>query len=257
MILDVWQECNGRSQIQKIECIAWRIIESQNRTSTRKLVDNLKEQQILEEIIETAKPPIPDHFRDYHYLLFTPFRYPPLDHGSRFGTTNEPSLWYGADTIETALAEIAFYRFHLLRASEGEYSEVPIKYSAYQVEIDTQRGINLTHLPFINHELQISNPNCYKVSQLLGRNMRQADVEAFYYKSARCPQQGRNIALFAPNGFKHKNPIEPFQTWQGTVTDNKTKMEFIRTNGLNLEYKQFAIEFFMINGILPTLLDNT
>ncbi len=46
-----------------------------------------------------------------HYLLTTPFRYPPLKHGSRFANKQGPSLFYGSESIQTTLSESAYYRF--------------------------------------------------------------------------------------------------------------------------------------------------
>jgi hypothetical protein len=71
----------------------FRIVESQEEIATTNIVANLDEQNVLEQLLETSKPgaigTVP------HYLLSTPFRYPPLKHGSRFGTLFENSLFYG------------------------------------------------------------------------------------------------------------------------------------------------------------------
>jgi len=42
------------------------------------------------------------------YLLFPPFRYPPLKWGSRFGTEYQRGLFYGSQLLATALAEVAY-----------------------------------------------------------------------------------------------------------------------------------------------------
>ena len=66
----------------------WRVVEAQHVVSTGKLVDAPEEQAALEMLIDSSKPPIPaaEEFAGLHYLLSTPFRYPPLRHGSRFST---------------------------------------------------------------------------------------------------------------------------------------------------------------------------
>ena len=69
------------------------------------LVDSLDEQQLLERILDDAKPPVPMAARKLHWLLFTPFRYPPPPRGSRFRGPNDPGVFYGADEIRTACAE--------------------------------------------------------------------------------------------------------------------------------------------------------
>ena len=64
----------------------------------------------------TRKPPVPAGARTLHYLLFTPFRYPPPPGGSRFRGPNDPGVFYGADEVRTACAELGYWRWrHLLR----------------------------------------------------------------------------------------------------------------------------------------------
>ena len=53
----------------------WRVVESQHRVSTMKLVDTLEEQELLEILVDGTKPQVPPDCRHLHYLLFTPFRY--------------------------------------------------------------------------------------------------------------------------------------------------------------------------------------
>lgn len=250
-MLDIWHVCEGNKQIQTLQCLAWRIVESQYRIATRKLVDSREEQEILEEEIESQKPIFPGSYEGYHYLLSTPFRYPPLKHGSRFGTRYEPSLWYGSVNLETALAEKAYYRFLLLSESDVEFDELPISYSAFQAEIETRKGINLTKFPFSSFKDEISKKDSYASSQPLGNKMREANIVVFFFTSARCPKDGRNVSLFLPEGFKKKMPNEPFQTWQGTVTNSKSKMEFVRTNGVHTETHTFSRKIFLIDGKLP------
>src|SRR5436305_1171893 len=82
---------------------------AQHRTATRKLVESDAEQHVLESLLEATKPPAPEVHR-LHYLLSTPFRYPPLPRGSRFESRWAPGVWYGSDALPTALAEVAYYR---------------------------------------------------------------------------------------------------------------------------------------------------
>ena len=82
MSSNIWTLCAGDSELRQLQLVAWRAVEAQHQVSTRKLVDTAAEQELLEELIETAKPPDITGGR-VHYLLSTPFRYPPLRHGSR------------------------------------------------------------------------------------------------------------------------------------------------------------------------------
>ena len=86
-----------------------RIVESQEQVATTRIVGNLAEQDLLEHMLEDSKPGSIDP--GLHYLLSTPFRYPPLRHGSRFGSTLEPSLFYASMDLRTCLQECAYYRF--------------------------------------------------------------------------------------------------------------------------------------------------
>src|SRR4029079_3947463 len=103
--------------VSEISQVAWRITETDAYTSMRKLVDSIDEQNILLKLLNEHNPPIPPHCHKFHPLLISPFRFPPLPFGSRFGSQVEKSLWYGATEIKTCLAEKAFYQFHFVRAS--------------------------------------------------------------------------------------------------------------------------------------------
>lgn len=68
MLSDIWTQCAGRSKRRPLRLRPWRVVESQHQVSTRKLVDTLAEQALLEELIDGAKPP-DRHAGRYHYLL--------------------------------------------------------------------------------------------------------------------------------------------------------------------------------------------
>ncbi len=252
MTTNLWNDCVGQNHIVELQETAWRMIEAQHILATRKLVDSANEQEILEEMIESAKPQtFGKEFTGLHVLLYTPFRYPPLRYGSRFGTRTERSLWYGSLDFSTVLAEKAFYQFLFLRASLAQFGNVLRTFTAFSVQIKTFQGVNLHQEPFTAHANVISSPTHYTTSQSLGTAMRQHKVEAFCYKSARDPGKGTNVALFAPNAFLHKKP-QPgsFQTWQSL--SNEMSVEFIRTSALANEYKIFSLEAFLVDGNLLT-----
>jgi hypothetical protein len=83
-----------------------------------RLTDNQAEQRVLEELLETSKPPLPPEARGRHYLLSTPFRYrSPI--ASRFRRPHDPGVWYGAEELETACAEVAFWKWRFLTDSDA------------------------------------------------------------------------------------------------------------------------------------------
>lgn len=224
--------------------------------STRKLVDSAAEQATLEDLIEGAKPPRPPEpeLRRLHDLLATPFRYPPLPHGSRFGTRSERGLWYGADRLPTSLAEAAYYRLVFLEGTEAEIEPILVDLSAFRVPVRTERGADLTRPPFAEHEAEISSPVSYATSQPLGRALRSAGIEAFRYRSARDPEGGTNLALCTPRAFAARRPHAP-QPWYCVATRAVVELSRRRLAspaGSAQEAHRFPREVFEVGGVLPT-----
>ena len=224
---------------------AWRVVEAQHVISTRKLVDSAEEQEILERTIEDAKPPFPDTdgFRGLHYLLTTPFRYPPLGHGSRFGTRTEPSLWYGSARPRTAFAETAYYRLLFLEGTTADIEPVTVELSLFHVAVRTSRGVDLTRPPFDSQRAVIASPVSYEATQRLGSSMRASGVEAFRYPSARDVKGGKNLALFTPRAFAAKVPAVP-ETWYCVATSERvelTKMDVFEQRRLVFPRGDFEV----------------
>jgi hypothetical protein len=96
----------------------WRGVEAQHVVSTMRLADNAAEQRVLEELLEKSKPPLPAGAQSRHYLLATPFRYrSPV--ATRFRRPHDPGVWYGAEELRTACAEVAFWKWRFLMDSEA------------------------------------------------------------------------------------------------------------------------------------------
>ena len=112
MSSSTWTPAALSSDARGLAGTCWRLVEAQHHVSTLKLVDSVDEQELLEELIETTKPPLPPECRGLHYLLSTPFRYGSVyPTGSRFrraGLTE--GVFYASETPQTAVAEMAFYR---------------------------------------------------------------------------------------------------------------------------------------------------
>ena len=142
MSSDIWTQCGGASRIGELRLAAWRVVDAQHVNSTRKLVDTDAEQELLERLIDGVKP---GRLREgLHYLLATPFRYPPLRYGSRFGTHSERGIWYGARKVPTALAELAYYRLLFLEGTAAELGPLTTQHSVFQAHVATARGVDLT-----------------------------------------------------------------------------------------------------------------
>ena len=106
-------------------------------------VDTLEEQALLEELLDQAKPPYPEGCDRLHYLLKTPFRYPPLLWGSRFGRRHEPSIFYGGSSLDTTLAESAYYRYVFWFSMDGPppKNTMVSQHTMFSVDYQTEQGV--------------------------------------------------------------------------------------------------------------------
>ncbi|MEO8603313.1 MAG: RES family NAD+ phosphorylase [bacterium] len=218
-------------------------------TSTRKLVDSDDEQAILERLLDGVKPPLPSNpaLTRLHFLLSTAFRHPPLPHGSRFGTRAESGIWYGAVTLPTAFAEVAYYRLVFLEGSAADLGTVTVELSAFRALVRTLRGVDLTQPPFAAHARSISSKTSYAVSQQLGRDMRADGVEAALYVSARDRERGTAFAVLAPC-FARRTP-SALSTWVCSTT--RAQVELAKKDVLHTQRYRFTRAEFEVAGALP------
>ena len=223
--MSLWNLCEGTKHIRSISVNPWRVVEAQHLLSSRDLVDTTQEHDILEQLLEESKPPIT---KEKNYLIFTPFRYPPLNYGSRFGRTYEPSIWYGSLDIQTAFAEVAYYQLLFQKNTSAELNYIETSLTAFNTSINTSKGIDLTEYPFNQYTQKISEKTNYQYSQELGSSMREAAVEAFIFFSARAKNKSKNVAAFTAEVFSKKNNqyIHCQQVWKCIA--NKQAVEFTR-----------------------------
>jgi hypothetical protein len=252
MSSNIWTQCGGISNLRRLQSKPWRVVEAQHLISTLKLVDTLDEQRLLEEMIERHKPALPREpgVSRLHFLLFTPFRYPPLRHGSRFGRRDEPGIWYGSEELRTVFSEKAYYRFVFLSGPKEDLSPITVEQTAFRAEVDSRKGIDLSKAPFDAHRASISSKASYQTSQALGRAMRTEGVEAFRYTSARDSEAGTNLALFTPRAFARANPRSP-QAWI-CIAEQK-RVRFTQKHALQAPSASFSFERrqFEVDGRLP------
>jgi hypothetical protein len=248
MSLDIWTQCEGPSRVSPLALTAWRVVEAQHQVSTRRLVDTLEEQAILEQIVDEVKPSPPsgDGFKGLHYLLSTPFRHPPLRHGSHFGSAAERSLWYGAGKVETSLAEKAYYQLLFVEGTKADLRNLSCDWSAFSADIATARGIDLTSGAFDGFRSVLASPTSYAATQPLGSAMRAAGVVAIVFASARCPQKGNAVGLFEP-AFANPDPGE-LQTWRCVVTASGCEVFYL--NGIR-DPLVFMRAGFEVGGTFP------
>src|SRR5882757_3842114 len=147
MSSNTWTPAALSSDARSLAGICWRLVEAQHHVSTLKLVDSVAEQNVLEDLIETTKPPLPPECRHLHYLMSTPFRYGAIyAAGSRFrhaGMTE--GVFYASQTPQTAVAEMAFYRLLFFAESPSTpWPANPAEYTAFSARYATKKAIDLT-----------------------------------------------------------------------------------------------------------------
>lgn len=242
-----WSTIIGHAPRQSLQGILWRVVESQEDIATLDLVDTLAEQSLLEELLDDSKPTMPESARELHYLLSTPFRYPPLQWGSRFGTATEASLFYGALKPETAFAELAFYRFVFRAGMETDFPQKTIvtNHTLFSAKYILNPGLDLRVAPFENYSDILRHKSNYGSAQKLGTAMRTAGFNGFHFTSARCPNKGTNVALFTPDGISSKRPVEQNQCYC------ETGAEYVSVK-VAFDIYNFPLDIFLVGGALPT-----
>ena len=245
----IWTQCAGPSEVRRLTGRFRRVVEAQFRNSTRKLVDSDDEQRALEELLDAkAKLPVPAGFEGLHYLLYTPFRHPPLRHGSRFGTRRERGILYAARELPSAFAEVAYYRLVFLEGTAAPLSPIQVDLTAFSFRLAAQRAIDLTVEPFRAFEERISSPVSYADSQQLGHDMREAAVQACLYVSARARGRGVNLAVF-DNVFRPQRPLDE-ERWTCTAARERVEFREQRLVGKE-ETHAYERRQFLVNGKLP------
>ena len=197
----------------------WRAVEAQHAVSTTVLVDTLDEQALLEELIETSKPPLARGVEGMHWLQFTPFRYPPLPMGSRFRGPFDPGTFYGADDIRTACAELGYWRWHFLLESPALVALDPRQQTVFRVAV-AAITVDLREPPFDSKRKMWTDPVRYEATQAFARVAREAGIGAIRYQSVRDPERGGCGAVLKPDAFARKTPVET-QSWWLSVTKER------------------------------------
>jgi hypothetical protein len=214
MSLLIWTPTALSSDTRPYRGLAWRLVEGQHLVSTLRVVDGLHEQADLEDLIERSKPALPPDCEGLHYLFFTPFRYRPYPHGSRFRKAGRtPGVWYGAERVETALAEAVFYRFLFYASSpDTPFPDHAAEYTGFSARI-AGTSLDLTAPPLSRDAADWTHPTDYTACQALADNARAANASIIRYLSVRDPRAGANLAILTCSAFAKPAPIDR-QTWR-------------------------------------------
>ncbi len=247
MLSRIIQELGSLRSYRKL---VFRIVETQENAATTNLVDDLEEQYLLECLLDDVKPPYKEATKSLHYLISTPFRYPPLEYGSRFGDITMPSYFYASEELETVLAEFAFYRFVFMHDMETPYTK-PIKsaHMSFNVRIVSDCLADITLIDSADIQAQLCSPTDYSLTQQLGKYLvQESGAKIIRFFSARNKNShGINVAISEPSEIISEEPERCVSWICQTSTD---KLSITAQNKAPIT---FYYEDFLENGELPRL----
>nr|WP_255771343.1 RES family NAD+ phosphorylase [Microbulbifer guangxiensis] len=197
---------------------------------------------------------------DLHYLLATPFRYPPLPWGSRFGRPSENGIFYGSKSVATVLAEAAFYRLRFYRDMvEPPPHPITSYHNVFSAKYRIQQGLALQSTAWEDHRQALTDPSDYRFCHKLGAQLREQGIEGIEFLSARALQsglislktggtEGINVALFEPRTLLNRAPAQEADVTAETSEDRVT---FLVKSGGQVDTREFLQASFTVGGDLP------
>ena len=211
-----WLE-RGKSLAREL----WRGVEAQHVVSTMRLADNAAEQQVLEELLEKSKPALPPGAERRHYLLFTPFRYrSPV--ATRFRRAHDPGVWYGAEELRTACAEVAYWKWRFLMDSEAlARSALQTEHTFFKARA-RGRCVDLTAAPWKAGARAWTQRSDFRECQALADAARGRGVAWIRYAAVRA--EGVCGAVLSPEALSLVEPPAQ-QTWACKTTASGAWMQ--------------------------------
>ncbi len=202
---------------------AWRGVESQYVVSTMRLVDGRDEQDELERLLEVSKPPAPVTATPKHYLIFTPFRYKP-PHPSRFRKGGALGLWYGAETLMAACAEVAYWRHRFILDSAGLVrTELLTQHTFFQASVNGI-AVDLMGDPWVSARDKWTHGSDYSETQALAEAARESGIQWICYESVRAPGE-RCAAVLDVDALEMISDVRDMQTWHCKANKDAVMMQ--------------------------------
>jgi hypothetical protein len=199
-----------------------------------RLVDSLEEQATLESILEDSKPALPEGTHALHYLLATPFRYRPHT-GSRFRAPLQSGVWYGAETLRTALAEKSYWRLRFLLDSPGTPELKAVPHTAFRAAVRARAALDLTREPLLRERPAWTSRTDYARTQELATAARAAGIQCIRYESVRDPEHAACVAALTPAVFGRAKPHDE-QTWFIAASRERVRCMPQRGEGTGWEF---------------------
>ena len=240
-----WQKLITKTEPVTVMGKLKRIIENQEQKVTVALVDDHEEHQVLEAMLEESKPAVPRELLRLDYLLRSPWRYPPLKWGSRFGRRHEPGIFYGALSDDALFAEAAYYRFLFLAGMKTSFKErVLSQHTVFEAKYRSEQGADLSAPPWSRRAKALTSPSSYAATQALGSVLREQDYGAIVFVSARTREKSLNVALLKSQALRSNKHLNPRR---GLCETHPEKVMF----RFNREVRTYERKQFLVNNQLP------
>lgn len=203
------------SEARRYAGLVWRLVEDQSRPATMRLVDTLDEQALLEALLEGSKPALPKACAHLHYLLATPFRYPPGRHGSRFRRRFAPyGCFYAAEQVETAAIETGFWQLLFLADAPGlPWPRHALERRAFSAAVETMAALDMTAPPLAARRAAWTHPVDYAPCQDFAEAAQREGIAALRYESVRDPARRANLAVLDCAAFAQPAPVAQQSWW--------------------------------------------
>lgn len=212
MSFNIWTPLAVSSEAHDWLGSVWRIVEAQHIASSMKIVDSRDEQELLDALLEGAKPARPSAAEALDYLLAAPFRYDPLRGGSRFRSATDPGVFYGAESVRSASAELGYLRWKFLKDAPDMEKLEPVAHTAFRAAV-CARVVDLRKAPLVADAEAWLHPTNYSATQDFARTARRANIGGIVYQSVRDPHPAWCMALLTPQAFSKPKPYPMKEAW--------------------------------------------
>lgn len=217
-----WSTSWFETGVTNMKMLAWRGVEAQHVVSTMRLVDSAEEQDVLEQMLEGSKPPLPNMKSPKHFLLSTPFRYRP-QHQSRFRRAGTLGLWYGAEELFAACAEVAYWRHCFILDSAALLKmELLTEHTFFQTEINGT-VVDLMSPPWVKARAAWTHVSDYAETHSLANAAKDKGVQWICYESVRA-SGNRCAAVLDVEALEMVSQSPAQQTWHCKATRERVTM---------------------------------
>ena len=217
-----WSTSWFETGLTNMTMLAWRGVEAQHVVSTMRLVDTAEEQDVLEQMLKRSKPPLPQMKSPKHYLLSTPFRYRP-QHPSRFRRAGTLGVWYGAEELYAACAEVAYWRYRFILDSVPLLqTELLTEHTFFQAEVKG-KVVDLMSPPWVKARAAWTHGSDYAETHAVADAAKDIGVQWICYESVRAPGK-RCAAVLDIDALEMVTQGVTQQTWHCKATRETVTM---------------------------------